>query len=132
MSSESVSAADGAYSDVLGEPVMVPNPLITARQAAAILGLTTDEVYRLATAGIVETHAVDHKDRSYRLDDVKALAEPITVHEAAVILGPQDRSGPRPHRSRRARNHRSAASPDTPRRRRAPRSMEAPTAGAGG
>lgn len=44
----------GAYSVVLGEPVMVPNPMITAGQAGAILDLKPHQVYRmvdLADAG---------------------------------------------------------------------------------
>jgi hypothetical protein len=39
----------GAYSVVLGEPVMVPNPMITAGQAGAILDLKPHQVYRWST-----------------------------------------------------------------------------------
>lgn len=78
--------------DLLGEPLIAPDPLIGIRQAATVLGLPAAVVRDLMRAGALPRH--DRPDgqlstRLLRLSDVLAWAKSpsrITVAEAAGIL----------------------------------------------
>lgn len=77
---------------LLGEPLMVDDPLITVAQAAAILGMRVDRVRDLITTGGLDTEgSLSSGRRRIRLSDVLRLAaEPaqrISVTAAAHLLG---------------------------------------------
>ncbi|GAA1579593.1 hypothetical protein GCM10009789_36680 [Kribbella sancticallisti] len=71
--------------ELLGEPVMVDDPLITTAQAAALLGLSPRRVARLVRAGHLPARARSH--RRILLSDVvrSGLDQWISVAEAAEI-----------------------------------------------
>src|SRR5689334_15978118 len=79
--------------ELLGEPLLAPDPLIDIRQAATVLGLTAAAVRGLMRCGALPRD--DRPDgqlstRLLRLSDVLAWAKSpsrITVAEAATILG---------------------------------------------
>jgi predicted DNA-binding transcriptional regulator AlpA len=78
---------------LLGEPLMVSDPLIDIKQASAVLGLTAAAVRRMLRAGALPCQeAADGRltARTLRLADVLAWAKSparITVAEAAGLLG---------------------------------------------
>ncbi|MFD7161755.1 hypothetical protein ACFV9C_44720 [Kribbella sp. NPDC059898] len=72
---------------MLGERIAVPDPLITGRQAARVLGLERGQVPRLERQGWLSRHANTQLQRNYRLVDVLELAQPITLTEAAALIG---------------------------------------------
>ncbi|QNE16968.1 hypothetical protein F1D05_02415 [Kribbella qitaiheensis] len=79
--------------DLLGEPLIAPDPLIDVKQAAAVLGLTPSAVRSLLRSGVLpheEPADGRRPTRTMRLAQVLAWAkEPsrITVAVAAGILG---------------------------------------------
>ena len=79
--------------DLLGEPLLAPDPLIDIRQASAVLGLTPAVVRGLLRSGALpRADAANGRlsSRMVRLADVLAWAKTpsrVTVAVAAGILG---------------------------------------------
>ena len=73
---------------VLGEPLMVDDPLITIKQAAALLEVSTDRVRQLVSTGQLVAHSGTGW-RRLQLTEVLQLAgeSRISVTEAAGVLG---------------------------------------------
>ncbi|MEU8226308.1 helix-turn-helix domain-containing protein [Kribbella sp. NPDC048915] len=73
--------------ELLGEPLMVEDPLITTAQAAALLGISPQRVAGLVRAGHLPARSRAH--RRLRLSDVvqSGLDQWISVAEAGVLLG---------------------------------------------
>lgn len=74
-------------SDLLGEPVMVDDPLITTAQAAVLLGVSPQRVAGLVRAGHLPARSRAH--RRLLLSDVvqSGLDQWMSVAEAAEMLG---------------------------------------------
>jgi excisionase family DNA binding protein len=73
--------------DLLGEPVMVDDPLITTAQAATLLGVSPQRVAGLVRAGHLPARSRAH--RRLRLSDVvqSGLDQWMSVAEAGDMLG---------------------------------------------
>jgi hypothetical protein len=101
----------GQIEAALGEPLMVPDPLLTADQAATLLDVGVGQLQGLVTGGGNQT-GVRGRRRRYRLSDLEQIdaeletsarprrtyrqqtvsrsrdgAEPISLREAAGIVG---------------------------------------------
>lgn len=83
----SVSArADASrYEDLLGEPLVVADPRITAAQVVRVLGITRSQVRGLADRGELPRRGGRGKERQFLLSDVRRLEASITVDEAGQI-----------------------------------------------
>ena len=55
---------------VLGGPLMVPDPMVTAVQAAALLGVAISRIDRLDAAGVLPRHGRPGRRRLFRLSDL--------------------------------------------------------------
>jgi len=74
-------------SELLGEPVMVDDPLITTAQAAVLLGVSPQRVAGLVRAGHLPARSRSH--RRLLLSDVvqSGLDQWMSVAEAGAVLG---------------------------------------------
>ncbi|MDX6283248.1 MAG: hypothetical protein QOH03_4319 [Kribbellaceae bacterium] len=83
----------GRIEDLLGEPLLAPDPLIDIKQASAVLGVTVTVVRGMLDCGALPRREATEghlSTRTVRLVDVLAwLKSPsrITVMEAAGVLG---------------------------------------------
>jgi hypothetical protein len=91
---------------LLGEPILAADPIITTEQVTRLLGLDRDQVRRLNQQGWLRRYQCSATRRCYKLSDALWFLEPMTPGAAAETRGMQ------PLPPRRAGAGQAATSPD--------------------
>ena len=73
--------------ELLGEPIVVADPVITTAQTARVLEIRVVQVYRLVRQGWLQRHGAQRTARCILLSDVLVLREAITAADAAELIG---------------------------------------------